>query len=87
MSDLLTTPELKQEAAREPAKRWRNWWRAHTDAIDFRLGALPPTPRKIGDVWAGHRLFPSRDTAETAAQRCGQLFFTYLGAFPEGERP
>jgi hypothetical protein len=90
MTDLLTTPELAREPVKEPAKRWFNWWFSHgqSDNGPWRCGDQSnpqhdPTP------------YPSKDAAETVANAQfekmrvdqGPWLLTYLGAYPEGERP
>lgn len=91
--DLLTDDDLKTERATEPPKRWFNWSASVNDAVyecscgrDVRVRAgvarLPHCP-------TAH---PSKDIAESKAladmQDVGRaLYWIYLGAFPEGERP
>lgn len=89
MTDLLTTPELVRETVKEPAKRWRNWYRALAGFLD------PGGFVEEGEVYHGTRLWPSKDAAETRAlEEASDLRFAtangdaqYLGAYPEGERP
>lgn len=88
--------ETAVEPAREPARRWRNWWLSprsrgvtlHAKCSDCGADLAPipantPTPDHC-------MIYPSRDVAETAAIRWvmhPKQAATYLGAFPEGERP
>lgn len=85
----LWEPDAKREALKEPAKRWRNWWRGKCTAIvRCRLcGHLQEIG--VGQVYANHcRTYPSRDVAETDhAKYFYPSIEDYLGAFPEGERP
>jgi len=99
--DLLRDEDLRteREEAREPAKRWRNWWRFNISALSFDGG----TVYERGKSYAGPMAFPSREVAEQRAldklarssvtrRRTGRKerfaeHVEYLGAFPEGERP
>lgn len=74
---------LQKEPVKEPAKRWRNWWRSLVNDT-WASGETGPLQ--------GQRTWPSRDAAETAAE--ASTYFKnwrgkveYLGAFPEGETP
>jgi hypothetical protein len=42
--------------------------------------------RRVGDEWEAHRVYRSKDEAQTAALDVSPVYFEYLGAFPEGER-
>ena len=85
---------LKEKARTEkvtaPPKRWFNWWFSHgeSDEGPWRDGDQSnpqpdPTP------------YPSRDAAETVANAQvekmrvdqGPWLLTYLGAYPEGQKP
>lgn len=96
-------PELARETAKEPAKRWRNWWRAHYGGV--------PSIRVDGDIVPDGGVFsdpgghPSKEVAEQFALDCldditrqlsrphwwsfwrAKPRFDYLRALPEGERP
>lgn len=94
--DLAQDTELQREPVKEPAKRWRNWWRF----------SIPVQVKKSGQVFEpgdhpGPSVFPSREIAEQRAleKLRGDLTYEdgtttpfadnvfYLGAFPEGEKP
>lgn len=78
---------LAQEPMKKPAKAWRNWWvalkKSHADGQWRNPGEPYPAPY----VW------PSKEIAEQKAATCQAATspnwgpYTYLGAFPEGERP
>ncbi len=92
MSDLLTTPELVREVAKEPPKRWRNWWHAPCDGVGECVFTGKLTAWRAGEAYPGFRVYPSRDAAETSAKeivsgRYGGPIANYIGAYPEGERP
>jgi hypothetical protein len=86
----LTRPEQKTA----PAKRWRNKWRAR----ELCLSSTTNKPMAPGTEWLSRRVYPSKDAAETAAQRRleqvgsrdlsdGMIWseVDYLGAFPVDE--
>jgi hypothetical protein len=87
---LLTDRDLapEREIAKEPAKRWRNWFRASI------LPCLMPCADcgrngwfEIGETFTICCVtWPSKDTAETWAHEHNR-FSQYLGAYPDGERP
>lgn len=92
MSDLLIDLDLKTERVSEPPKRWRNWWFSH--------GAGDEGPWREGcddqsNPQADPTIYPSKDAAEAVADHQveqmgaaqGPSLLTYLGAYPEGERP
>ena len=96
MSDLLTTPELRSEPVKEPAKRWRNLWRARDDLPNRRCTSCGGSVarKKPGTVFISHcRVWPSRAAAESSAleiiaAQAGRGYEPdeHLGAFPiEGE--
>lgn len=81
---------LAQEPIREPAKRWRNWWREKksyvcSDGVVYQEGEIHP----------GGMSWPSKEVAEEKASEWfakhskvrPHEYSEYLGAFPEGERP
>lgn len=91
--DLLRDPDLapEREEVKEPAKRWRNWWRALCPQYCDETGAC----FEPGDVWRGRLVFPTKDVAETHALKAmageiaeyGSPNDEYLGAFSDGEAP
>ena len=60
--------QCKDEEIKKPAKLWRNWVRAvaahNTYCPEERLEHW-----KVGDIYHGTRLWPSKDSAETYAAR------------------
>ena len=77
----------ERETLREPSKRWLNWWDYEVRTRCRHCG-LPRGPG-LAPTCA---VFPSKDTAESRAaltvERNGPLAgWTYVGAYPEGERP
>lgn len=91
MSDLLTTPELKR--ATEPAKRWRNWWRAHPFAEFVDIHGRTARADAQGIV-AHPAIWPTKEVAEAHALEAFDKLRAkgiepgeYLGAFPIEERP
>lgn len=96
MSDLKPDAELVRETAKEPAKRWRNWWRLYPPAWAMcdTCFAMHNTPSiAVFDYNGCCEVWPSKDIAESRADRveytegCEPHMVEYLGAFPEGERP
>ena len=88
--DLLRDADLQteREVAREPAKRWRNWWRAHVHTSTQCIHCGAWRQFNPGDTYAQHcRAHPSKDVAESVAASLWHPRRTYLGAYPEGERP
>lgn len=91
--DLLRDEDLRteREEVKEPAKRWRNRYRALVDYYDSGTRQH----RRPGDEWWGFRLWPSREVAEQAAAdhikrhqpRSDVWLDEWIDAFPEGERP
>lgn len=92
LDDLLRDEDLRteREAKEAPPKRWRNWWFSHGDGDEG--------PWRDGDQsnpQADPTVYPSKDAAESVANAQlekmrvdqGPWLLTYLGAFPEGERP
>lgn len=87
MVDLKEAPA--RQIAEQPPKRWRNRWRKvdHEDRPNFGVYY------SIGDEFWGRRLWPSKDTAESAAarniennaRRFGDNSCEYLGAFEVDE--
>lgn len=88
MSDLLE-PKAKRETAKEPPKRWRNWFHSERD-VTFGNGEI----NKAGK-WSSVNLHATEAIAEDAAARDMIAFagwvringIVWLGAYPEGERP
>jgi hypothetical protein len=90
---VITDPRDGAETAKEPPKRWRNWWRALT----FNHCANCGSPAEAGEIHVDccTRAYPSKDLAETNAVRAvayqmensGRALDEHLGAFPDGERP
>lgn len=81
--------EERTEQATEPAKRWRNRWRQLKGCFCLETRTFD----EPGDYW-GARLWPSKDTAESAAQKAmeyneihGPGYVEYLGAFPVEDAP
>jgi hypothetical protein len=78
-----------RETAKEPGKRWRNWFNSERDAI-FGNGEINPA----GD-WFSPNLYATQTLAEDAAETDMVTFrdwvrdhgIVWLGAFPEGDRP
>lgn len=92
--DLLRDEDLRteREEVKEPAKRWRNWWRAPYDGVAECVFTGKLTARRAGEAYPGFRVYPSQDAAETSVKeivtgRYGGLVANYLGAYPEGDRP
>jgi hypothetical protein len=90
LSDLDLAPE--RETAREPAKRWRNRYRA----LEAGWCASNGRPVSAGEEYWGKALWPSREIAEQRAlddlekgrRFVGHDVSEYLGARPvEGECP
>lgn len=93
MTDTRFSPvdEVVREEAREPAKAWRNWYRAHIPQITFDGRCVA-----AGERYHGNILCPSKDVAETVAHKfMGETFVSgpragkrqgdfndWLGAFP-----
>ena len=79
---------LAQKPMKKPAMGWRNWWLQKRDWT-----ARDGTISRAGEVGPGNTIWPSKDIAETRAEKWfaetinGHDFSEYLGAFPEGERP
>ena len=83
---------LAQEPIKEPAKRWRNWWKVIVDGVTSQeTGEIG----RKGSIAVSMWLFPSKEVAEQKAvedlawnlNHNGFQTVDYLGAFPEGERP
>jgi len=93
MSDLLSDLDLvtERERVREPARCWRNCYRA----LEHYYDSETRQHRSPGDEWWGARLWPSRDVAEQAAmdhikrhQPTSDVWLDeWIDAYPEGERP
>lgn len=92
MTDLET--RTAPEAVKEPAKRWRNWWRCEPNDDLICNDCHVWTKSGASGVISDHcRSFPSKDVAESLAYQ--ELLQTkwrpeeteYLGAFPEGQTP
>lgn len=89
MTDVLDNPETR--GATKPAQRWWNWWFSHGDDSNGGVWRDGDATNPACDPTA----YPSRDAAETVAndqlERMrldqGPFLLTYLGAFPDGERP
>lgn len=86
MSDLLHDLRTEREPVKEPARGWRNWWRCERDGARIRMRGGQVRNLNAGYVWRG-KLYPSRDIAETVAAENKAVCVTWLGAYPEGERP
>lgn len=94
MADVLEAPV--REVAKEPAKRWRNWWRLYpptyvrcNTCLTFHRA---PVEGKLFDYGGCCQTYESQFEAELDAKEeynpsCDQAKVEYLGAFPEGERP
>lgn len=90
MSELLTTPEIVRNPAKEPAKRWRSRWRAlyrklacpdcgasaqqAGDIYDSCCGGDAPS-YEVAKEWA-------REQIEDDIAECGFPHDEWLGAFP-----
>lgn len=95
MSDLLHDDDLRteREPVKEPAKRWRNWYRNKTNR-PVRIIWNDGSDDLPSGVFPGEDWFPSFELAEQHAlefiEACtfddGALV-EWLGAYPEGERP
>lgn len=81
----------ERETAKEPPKRWFNWY-----ACGSLPGRLVGTHIWVnpGEAYRGTVAWPSKDVAESEAarwlERLPQYLAQggkYLGAFPEGEAP
>ena len=79
-------PELARELAKQPARRWKNAWRALEAHITVCMVCSAPRTVEKGDTYQSHcRTYPSRDLAEThAAALGGSDNRVYLGAQPVG---
>lgn len=94
---MTAAPDLapKRAPVKEPARAWRNWWRASARFY----GVISNRFREKGEAYASTLSYPSREVAEQRALDCLQRHVGefggplnrdndfYLGAFPEGERP
>lgn len=95
----LTKPVSAREAAEiadrieEPAKAWRNWYRALQDWVGTSRTTGEVTPHIAGDIFCGP-LWPSKEIAEQkvhelrvtrSALRSGKM--EYLGTYPDGVTP
>lgn len=84
--DLIPDEELAREPVKEPPKRWRNWYKAHSNYTTKAGDVCGP-----GHVYHGSRVWPSKDAAETAAHKPDTSvslgLSQYLGAYPDGEEP
>ena len=89
--EIVEADDANPNTIKEPAKRWRNWWRTSVVARGQDGNAYGP------GAFHGPRTFPSKDAAESdalpkaarnhvKAKRMG-VIVEYLGAFPEGESP
>lgn len=86
--DLLQDTDLAREPVKEPAKRWFNWWRANEPLICIGARGTKLALRKGDEIEEGP--FASKDIAESAAERAEHekpSAVSYMGAYPEGERP
>lgn len=92
MTDLET--RTAPEAVKEPAKRWRNWWRsvslrekARCDICGVTFVIVPKSTFTFDHC----RPFPSQAEAEANAAEMDDpdlhSLMLYLGAFPEGQTP
>lgn len=88
MNALLPEEQVKPERVK-PAKVWRNWWIAPDDGED-----QDGNPIAKGERFKGDETYPSKEIAEQRAfdgdtrdSFTGLDVLTYLGAFPDGERP
>ena len=85
MTDIIERPKVEKRT--EPAKRWKNKFRAKR-AFRERRGQ----EFSKGDFCTDPRTWPSKETAEQCAAEmlCDpnvQRAMEYLGAFPEGAAP
>lgn len=89
MSEVDVAERVEQSTA--PPKRWFNWWFSHnTDGAPWDDG---DTTNPVNDPTP----YPSKDVAEAIADRQWDKCLknpnahvdglTYMGAWPEGERP
>ncbi|MCL4715489.1 MAG: hypothetical protein KJZ75_11310 [Hyphomonadaceae bacterium] len=91
-----TAEKTRTEKATDPAKRWRNWWRVNCAFLSATTGKR----HSIGDIYAGDIAWPSKEIAEqramdnlaTGRTSTGDVIRrqprdTYLGAYPEGQKP
>ena len=92
MSDILDT-EPTVEAVKEPAKRWRNWWRFYEPQVLQCVVCGHEDHVTNGDFRGAHcKRYLSLEEATAAARSLDamsdeNLDREWLGAFPEGERP
>lgn len=91
MTDLLHDDDLKteRETASEPAKRWRNRYRAR-QVFTATCKGVPYATLQPGELFWGHTVWPSKEIAETQAFSPGTSASVghadWLDAFPvEGE--
>lgn len=95
MSDLLSDLDLapKRERVREPAREWRNWWRAPHAGVSVSRKTGRIIEVSEGEVFSSEGTHPSKEIAEMVALNRQREHppqykpLIYLGAFPEGERP
>lgn len=91
--DVLWDDELRteREPAKEPPRRWRNWWRADAAWRKRCVVCGHVEPVAAGRIYSAHcSTHPSKDIAETVAARLytnPRYGRTYLGAFPDEEQP
>lgn len=89
MTDLLSEQDLKREAVKEPAKRWRNKMQAK-ERLEFRDFTY-----EAGDFFQAGDEYPSKDSAQSAAfdflscaldpprdHQILSMVAEYIGAFP-----
>lgn len=82
--------DLSTKRESEPAKRWRNWWRAKVTGYGICDACGKRTLRLPGSVFDAccTPSYPSKDVAESEARlnespECVE----HIGAYPEGSRP
>ena len=80
----------KAEAKTEPAKKWFSWWRTRRDVrLEHPSGTTHLGPNTVFVCGP----YPSKDAAHTEALEViaenawNSEGVSYLGSYPEGERP
>lgn len=90
MSPVLDEIAAAKEPVKEPAKRWRNWWRTSKLIISVCPDCKAGRMLGPGEDFPSHCItYTSKVSAEigTKRERDGRPHMTWLGAYPEGERP
>lgn len=73
------TKRKPEDKIAEPPKKWRNWYKATRDGITIKARRVV----KLGDIYPGFDVFPSKELAEEYILKTGCNWCVYLGAEPE----